>query len=110
MGKATYILKDGTHKTVDIPEGTPLALYARAHQIPGILAECGGNMACGTCHGPDLKGSDAEGVRMLVQQLACTLGEPNDHLIQVRMIDAPQSGRLHRQGDGHVGCARTDFH
>ncbi len=50
MGKATYILRDGTKRTVEMPDGTALALYARANQIPGILAECGGNMACGTCH------------------------------------------------------------
>jgi ferredoxin, 2Fe-2S len=50
MGQAIFVLKDGSRRSVEIPDGTSLAEYARNNNIPGILAECGCNLACATCH------------------------------------------------------------
>lgn len=50
MAKATFVSNDGSVRTLDVPNGASLAECARLHDIPGILAECGCNLACGTCH------------------------------------------------------------
>src|SRR5690242_533757 len=50
MGLANFILSDGSLRSVDIPFGGTLAEFARKNNIPGIPAECGCNLACGTCH------------------------------------------------------------
>lgn len=35
---------------IDVPAEGSLMEAAKAHNVPGILADCGGAMACGTCH------------------------------------------------------------
>jgi 2Fe-2S ferredoxin len=45
----TFILRDGTQKTVQSQTGT-LMEAARNAGIAGIIGECGGACACGTCH------------------------------------------------------------
>jgi ferredoxin, 2Fe-2S len=50
MGLAIFVLKDGTLRSEQIPDGTSLAEHARNNDVPGILAECGCNLACATCH------------------------------------------------------------
>lgn len=40
----------GTIYEVPISEGSNLMELARAHGVPGIDGDCGGNCACGTCH------------------------------------------------------------
>ncbi|EPZ16288.1 hypothetical protein M622_13750 [Thauera terpenica 58Eu] len=49
MAKITFIEHCGTPHTVDVPEGTSLMQAAIGHNIPGIDADCGGAMTCGTC-------------------------------------------------------------
>jgi 2Fe-2S ferredoxin len=46
----TYVLADDTREEVDVPVGTSVMKAALAHGIDGIVAECGGNLACSTCH------------------------------------------------------------
>lgn len=50
MGRVTYVESNGAEHTVEVPEGTSVMQGAIDNQIDGILAECGGAMACGTCH------------------------------------------------------------
>jgi 2Fe-2S ferredoxin len=50
MTEITFILKDGTTETVDIPEGMSVMKGAVMNDIPGIDGECGGACACATCH------------------------------------------------------------
>ena len=50
MVKVTYVQADGTQTTVDADEGDSVMSTALAHNIPGIVAECGGAMMCATCH------------------------------------------------------------
>ncbi|RBP53547.1 2Fe-2S iron-sulfur cluster-binding protein [Arenicella xantha] len=50
MPNVTYIEHDGTSKTFDVPVGDSIMEGAIANDIDGIQAECGGAMACATCH------------------------------------------------------------
>ena len=50
MSKITYIEKSGTTKTVDVENGLSVMEGAIQNNIPGIDADCGGSMACATCH------------------------------------------------------------
>ena len=49
-GKVTYIEADGTGHTVELPVGENVMRGALAHDLPGIVGECGGGLACATCH------------------------------------------------------------
>lgn len=49
MINITFIEHGGTPHTIDIPEGMSLMQGAVNHNIPGIDADCGGAMTCGTC-------------------------------------------------------------
>jgi 2Fe-2S ferredoxin len=50
MGKATFIDRSGNPLTVDIANGTSLMQASLDHNIDGIVAECGGQCSCATCH------------------------------------------------------------
>ena len=50
MAKITYIEHNGTNHTVDVQNGLTVLEGAVQKNIPGIDADCGGSMACATCH------------------------------------------------------------
>ena len=50
MPKITYIEHTGKSHTIDIPKGLSVMAGAIQNNIPGIDADCGGSMACATCH------------------------------------------------------------
>ena len=50
MPKITYIDSNGNSKTIDIENGLSVMEGAIQNNIPGIDADCGGGMACATCH------------------------------------------------------------
>ncbi len=50
MSKVVFTLADGTRTTVDARAGASVMLAATRHGVDGILAECGGNSSCATCH------------------------------------------------------------
>jgi 2Fe-2S ferredoxin len=50
MPTITYISPDGDRDHVEVPSGTTIKDAAIAHGIDGIVAECGGNAMCATCH------------------------------------------------------------
>ena len=50
MPKITYKDKDGNSKTIDVENGLTVMEGAIQNDIPGIDADCGGAMACATCH------------------------------------------------------------
>lgn len=50
MGKVTYVAQDGGAQTVEIPEGENVMRGALYNGIEGIVGECGGGLACATCH------------------------------------------------------------
>jgi 2Fe-2S ferredoxin len=47
--KITYIEANGAEHAVDVPVGWSVMEGAVKNGIPGILADCGGSCACGTC-------------------------------------------------------------
>ena len=50
MAAVTYIEHNGTSHTVEVPAGDSVMQGAINHLINGIVAECGGALACATCH------------------------------------------------------------
>ena len=50
MAKITYIENNGKSHTVEVAEGLTAMEGAVQNNIPGIDADCGGGMACATCH------------------------------------------------------------
>ena len=50
MAKITYIEHSGKSHTVDVSNGLTVMEGAVQNDIPGIDADCGGSMACATCH------------------------------------------------------------
>ncbi|MFV0492956.1 MAG: 2Fe-2S iron-sulfur cluster-binding protein [Pseudorhodobacter sp.] len=50
MVKITYVAADGTKTTVEGDEGSSVMHTAVAHDVEGIVGECGGSMMCATCH------------------------------------------------------------
>ena len=50
MTKITYKSKDGVSKTIEVENGLSVMEGAIQNDIPGIDADCGGGMACATCH------------------------------------------------------------
>lgn len=50
MPKITYESADGRDDVVDVPVGRSVMRGATAAGLDGIVAECGGNAMCATCH------------------------------------------------------------
>ena len=50
MPKISYILDDQNTETVEVANGLSVMEGAVQNDIPGIDADCGGGMACATCH------------------------------------------------------------
>ena len=50
MPKITYIDNQGSSKIIDVENGLTVMEGAIQNDIPGIDADCGGSMACATCH------------------------------------------------------------
>ena len=50
MTKITYITHDNKSHTIDVQNGLTVMEGAVQNDISGIDADCGGGMACATCH------------------------------------------------------------
>ena len=50
MPKITYIEDNGKSHQIDVANGLTVMEGAVQNNIPGIDADCGGSMACATCH------------------------------------------------------------
>ena len=50
MSKITYITHDNNTHTIEVQNGLTVMEGAVQNDIPGIDADCGGGMACATCH------------------------------------------------------------
>jgi 2Fe-2S ferredoxin len=51
MPKIVFIEHNGEQRTVEADIGRTVMHAAVDNFVPGIVADCGGNCACGTCHG-----------------------------------------------------------
>ena len=50
MPKVTYKDFNGNSKTINVESGLSVMEGAIQNDIPGIDADCGGSIACATCH------------------------------------------------------------
>ena len=50
MPKITYVTHDDQSRTIEVQNGLTVMEGAVQNDIPGIDADCGGGMACATCH------------------------------------------------------------
>ena len=50
MAKIKYIDFQGNSKTIEVENGLTVMEGAIQNDVPGIDADCGGSMACATCH------------------------------------------------------------
>ena len=51
MTKITFLQHDGAQHAIDAPDGESVMRVALDNGVPGLVAECGGNLSCSTCHG-----------------------------------------------------------
>lgn len=49
MVQITYLAQDGRETSVNARDGQSVMEAAVKNDVPGIVGECGGNCACGTC-------------------------------------------------------------
>ncbi len=79
--KVTYIQPDGSQQVVEGIEGDSVMQTAVNAGVPGIIAECGGSMACATCHVyVDAAWADKTGTRSESEEdmLDCAMAEMTD--------------------------------
>ena len=50
MAKINYITHDNQNFSIEVQSGLTVMEGAVQNDIPGIDADCGGGMACATCH------------------------------------------------------------
>lgn len=50
MPSITFVQPDGSRQTIEVAAGRSAMEAARDNDVPGILAECGGECSCSTCH------------------------------------------------------------
>ena len=50
MAKITYITPDAKVHEIEVQNGLTVMEGAVQNNVPGIDADCGGGMACATCH------------------------------------------------------------
>ncbi|MGJ5022918.1 2Fe-2S iron-sulfur cluster-binding protein [Bradyrhizobium oligotrophicum] len=50
MTTITFLHPDNSSESVEAEDGASVMLAALTHGIDGIVAECGGNAVCATCH------------------------------------------------------------
>lgn len=50
MPRITFIENDGREHEIEAQTGASVMEMARAHNVPGLDADCGGGCSCGTCH------------------------------------------------------------
>lgn len=85
MVKINFRLPDGTARAIDATPGGSLMKAATGNLIPGIVAECGGNASCATCH-VYLDTMDAA--------LACPEGSVEDEMLDFTASPRQANSRL----------------
>lgn len=50
MVKITFVEHSGQEHVVDVEVGKSVMQAAVENMVPGIIADCGGNCSCATCH------------------------------------------------------------
>lgn len=50
MPQIIYVWPDGSSRAIAVAAGDTVMVTAVSNGVDGIVAECGGNMMCATCH------------------------------------------------------------
>ncbi|SFA80658.1 ferredoxin, 2Fe-2S [Poseidonocella pacifica] len=101
MINVTYIQPDGSETTVTAQPGDSVMQTALNNNIDGIIAECGGSMACATCHVyVEGEWADQTGARMDGEEdmLDCAMSEMKDTSrlsCQIKLTEALDGLRVH---------------
>jgi 2Fe-2S ferredoxin len=101
MARFIFISPSGARRAIEAPLGTSAMRAAVTNGVDGILAECGGALACGTCHvyvEPSRLGDIAPPGADEDEMLDLTASErrPNSRLsCQIVMTDASRDIELH---------------
>jgi ferredoxin, 2Fe-2S len=107
-----YVEPSGNGRAVDVTEDWSLMQSATTNGVDGILGECGGSCACGTCH------CNIEGTRFAelpppatseIDMLDCAAAEirPNSRLCcQIKATAAARRARGHACGDARLGGSK----
>ncbi len=93
MGLVTYVEFDGSEHPVEVPIGETVMRAALNNDVEGIVGECGGGLACATCHcfvdeaWRDRVGDPSTEEREMLES-AATPARPNSRLsCQIVMTD-----------------------
>ena len=90
MPKLIFTSADGAEHVVDGSAGESLMLAAVQNGVPGIIAECGGNASCATCH------------VWVRDEYVDAVGEPND--MEEDLLDLAVS---ERRAGSRLSCQIT---
>jgi 2Fe-2S ferredoxin len=85
LAKVIYIGSAGREYAVDAAVGETVMAAAVKNGVPGILAECGGNCSCATCH------------VWVGEEFAPVVGPPNDmeeDLLDMAVSERRSTSRL----------------
>ena len=95
MPLVTYVETDGARHDVEVPAGENVMRGAVTHDVEGIIGECGGALACATCHcyvdetWTDRVGPPATDAERDMLECASEEARPNSRLsCQIVMTDA----------------------
>jgi ferredoxin, 2Fe-2S len=83
--KVVFVAVDGTETGVDARVGDSLMETAVRHGVTGVVAECGGNCSCATCH---------VWVRDDFLPLVGTPGDMEEDLLDMATSDRREGSRL----------------
>lgn len=75
--EVTFVLQDGTSRTVEAEPGWKLMEVAVDNAVPGIDGDCGGEAACATCHvfvAEEWRAATGERTEPEIDMLASTFG------------------------------------
>lgn len=91
--EVTFVLQDGTSRTVDAELGWKLMEVAVDNAIPGIDGDCGGEAACATCHvfvAPEWRAATGDRTENEQAMLDSTFGVREDSRLscQIRTSEA----------------------
>lgn len=85
MPKIFYTLPDGTERVVEAAAGDSVMQTAVRNGVTGIVAQCGGELSCATCHvfvdGDELAGLPEP-------------GEDEDDMLEGTAVERAENSRL----------------
>lgn len=79
MTALTFVQASGERRTVEAIVGESVMQAARRNLMPGIVAECGGELSCATCHvmvAEPWRGSLPAPTPVELEMLECTAEAP----------------------------------